>query len=247
MTRRGPYWLLILALAVGVAGPVVVALVNKLNRPTGPENGSIPWPADDPDWRARHAEFIADSQNGGYDVLCLGDSLTRGWDDHRDVWAERVTGKRTAFHAIGGETTNGLLWRLERGETDGLDPKLVVVLIGTNNRGVKDDPDDIAGGVAAVIGRIRERLPRTQILVLGLLPQGRAANGPGRRVFAEVNRQLAAFDGGPVSVRDVGGCLLEPDGTLSEEISLDGTHLTRRGYERLADALGPVVRERVGE
>jgi lysophospholipase L1-like esterase len=148
------------------------------------------------DWRARHAEFIADSQNGGYDVLCLGDSLTRGWDDHRDVWAERVTGKRTAFHAIGGETTNGLLWRLEHGETDALDPKLVVVLIGTNNRGVKDDPDDIAGGVAAVIGRIRERLPRTQILVLGLLPQGRTPHGASRRLFAEVNLRLQAFDGG---------------------------------------------------
>lgn len=247
MTRRRLYLLFSLVLvACGVAA-IAVAVAGRVKSPTGPQNGSVPWPADDPVWRARHAEFIADSQNGGYDVLCLGDSLTRGWDDHRDVWAERVTRKRTAFHAIGGETTNALLWRLEHGETDGLDPKLVVLLIGTNNRGVKDDPDDIAGGVAAVVGRVRERLPRTKILVLGLLPQGRSADGGSRRLFAEVNRRLAAFDSGPVAVRDVGDCLLEPDGTLSSDTSTDGTHLTRRGYERLADALGPLVRERVGD
>jgi lysophospholipase L1-like esterase len=247
VTRRGPYLLLFLALLAGVAVPVVVMLVGKLNRPAGPEGGSVPWPGDDPIWRTRHAEFVADSQNGGYDVLCLGDSLTWGWDDHRDVWAERVTPRRTAFHAIGNETTNGLLWRIDHGELDGLDPKLVVVLIGTNNRWVTDDPDDIAGGIAAVVGRLRERLSRAKVLVLGLLPQGRSANDASRRVFAEVNRRVAAFDGGPVAVRDVGGCLLEPDGSLSDAISPDGTHLTRAGYARLADALGPLVRERVGD
>jgi lysophospholipase L1-like esterase len=237
--RRG----LFVLLAVVLVAAVGVAL--RLNRPAGPESGGVPWPADDPAWRRRHAEFVADSQTGGYDVLCLGDSLTWGWDDHRDVWAERVTPRRTAFHAVGGETTNGLLWRIEHGELDGLDPKLVVLLIGTNNRWVKDDPADIAGGVAAVLGRLRERLPRAKVLVLGLLPQGRNASDSSRRVFAEVNRQLVAFDGGPVSVRDVGGCLLEPDGRLTAEVSHDGTHLTRHGYERLADALGPLVRERI--
>lgn len=247
MTRRRLSLIVSLVLVVGGAVAIAVGVSVRMKSPTGPESGSVPWPSDEPIWQTRHAEFIADSQNGGYDVLCLGDSLTWGWDDHRDVWAERVTRRRTAFHAIGNETTNGLLWRIEHGETDGLDPKLVVVLIGTNNRWVKDDPEDIAGGVAAVIGRVRERLPRAEVLVLGLLPQGRSANVESRRVFSDVNRRLAAFDGGPVAVRDVGGCLLEPDGALSEATSPDGTHLSREGYTRLADALGPLVRERVGD
>ena len=120
---------------------------------------------------------------------------------------------------------------------------LVVLLIGTNNRWVKDDPADIALGIAAVVERVREQLPAAKVLVLGILPQGRAADASSRRVFAGVNCRLVDLDGGPVTVRDVGGCLLEPDGTLSSAISTDGTHLTRAGYVRLADALGPLVRE----
>lgn len=247
MRRQPSFLLAVVVILLAILVPAVWKVVERLNRPVGPTTGGEPWPGDEPVWHTRHAEFIADSQNGGYDVVCLGDSLTWGWDDHRDVWAERVTRRRTTFHAIGGETTNGLLWRIDHGELDGLDPKLVVLLIGSNNRWVKDDPDDIAGGVAAVVGRLRERLPRANVLLLGLLPQGWTADASSRPVFAEVNRRLAAFDSGPVSVRDVGGCLLEPDGRLSQATSTDGTHLSRGGYERLADALGPLVRERVGD
>ncbi len=230
---------------LAVLAVVAVAVVVRWNKPTGPESGTEPWPGDEPIWHTRHAEFVADRPPDGYDVLCLGDSLTWGWDDHRDVWADRVTRRPTAFHAVGNETTNGLLWRIDHGELNGLTPKLVVLLIGTNNRWVKDAPDDIAAGIAAVVGRVREQLPTAKVLVLGVLPQGRSASASSRRVFADVNRRLVSLDDGPVTVRDVGGCLLEPDGTLSDLISPDGTHLTRAGYVRLANALGPLVRERL--
>ncbi len=243
--RRGPYWLVFLAVAAGIDVPVAMKVAAKLNRPAEPGSGTMPWPGDDPIWHTRHAEFVADRPPAGYDVLCLGDSLTWGWDDHRDVWADRVTRRPTAFHAIGNETTNGLLWRIDHGELSGMTPKLVVLLIGTNNRWVKDDPADIAAGIAAVVERVRTELPTAKVLVLGILPQGRTAGASSRQVFADVNRRLVKLDGGPVTVRDLGGCLLEPDGILSDAISTDGTHLSGAGYVRLADALGPLVRERL--
>jgi lysophospholipase L1-like esterase len=226
-----------------VSAGLVWLAVKWRNQPVGPTSGNVPWPSDHPVWQARHAEFVAAGRDG-FDVICLGDSLTWGWDDHRDLWAGRVTPHRTGFFAIGGETTNGLLWRIDDGELSGPPPKLVVLLVGTNNRWVKDDPADIAGGIAAVVGRIRERQPSANVLVLGILPQGWTAEASSRRVFAAVNERLRGLDDGRrVFVRDVGGCLLEADGSFSTATSSDGTHLTRAGYERLADALRPLVRQ----
>ena len=239
----------LLPLLAGLVGiGLVVGAWGRWNRPAGPSNGRVPFAYEADIWRTRHAEFVAAKRAGDFDVICLGDSLTWGWDDHRDLWAARVTARPTAFFAIGGETTNGLLWRVDHGELDGPPPKLVTILIGTNNRWVKDDAEDIAGGIMAVVARVRERVPTAKVLLLGVLPQDRWPRGSGRRVFAAVNKLLLPLDDGrAVFVRDIGGCLLEPDGELAVETSEDGTHLTRAGYERLAAALGPEVRSLLGE
>ena len=237
MSRR----LLGLVLAL-IAATAVLAGVWWL-RPGPRITGVVPAAGDFPDWHRHHAGFVAASHAGTLEVVVLGDSISRGWEDHRDVWAERVTGRPTGFFAINGDTTNHLLWRLDHGELDGPPPKLVVVLIGANNWMVNGDPADVAAGVAAVVGRVRARAPTARVLVLGILPQEREPTGRYRTLFAAANARLAALgDDRRVFVRDPGVSLLEPDGTLSERVSDDGLHLTRAGYLRLADALGPVVR-----
>lgn len=213
-----------------------------------PPSGRVPQARDLALWHQRHAEFVAAGRTGQFDVLAIGDSLTWGWNEHRDVWAERVTSRPTGFFAIGGDTTNNLLWRLDHGELDGPPPKLVIVLIGTNNLWTNPDPADIADGITAVVGRVRERVPTAKVLVLGILPHGYEPTAYGRAVFAAVNVKLAALDDGrTVFVRELGTSLLEPNGTLSERVSYDATHLTREGYIRFADALGPIVRQLIGE
>jgi beta-glucosidase len=206
----------------------------------GPLTGTTPVPGDAPNWLERHADFVAAVARGPA-VVALGDSLAWGWDDHPDLWAT-VTPAPTLFAAIGGDATNQLLWRLDHGALTGPPPRLVVVQVGTNNRWVNDDPADIVAGIVAVVGRVRRRQPASRVLVVGILPQGRHPDGSSRRVFAAVNRRLPQLADGRVAVCDVGDCLLEADGTLSEAVSPDGTHLSRQGYERLAAALGPAVR-----
>jgi lysophospholipase L1-like esterase len=213
------------------------------NRMTfGPTSGRVPVPGEVPNWMARHAKFVAQSREGKAEVVCLGDSITWGWDDHRDVWTERVTPRPTECYAIGGDTTGHLLWRLDDGELTGPPPKLVVLMIGTNNLWVNRDPADIADSIGDVVGRVRRNAASAKVLLLGIPPQGHAADSPNRRSFADVNRLLPKFADETVTVADVSGAVLEPDGRLSEATSTDGTHFTRRGYERLADAIGPTVR-----
>jgi beta-glucosidase len=231
-------------LAVGVGLCLALVAYHRFNRTPGPTSGRTPWPSDDPVWRTRHATYTAAARTDRLDVIGLGDSIMRAWEDVPEVWAERVTARLSAFFGIGLETTCGLLWRLDDGELSGASPKLVIVLIGTNNRWVNDDPADIADGIAAVVRRVTDQMPAAKVLVLGLLPQGWKATATSRRVFADVNRRLLPLDDGRrVFVRDVGRCLLESDGSLTTDISPDGTHLTPAGYVRFADALRPLVRE----
>jgi beta-glucosidase len=238
------------AVATGLAAVLIAVWYGgRVARPTADLShyARTPRPRDLPDWQQRHAGFVAAARDR-HDVICLGDSITREWADHRALWAARVTRRPTAFFAIDGDTTCNLLWRIDHGELDGPPPRLVVVLVGTNNRLEHPDAADIADGIRAVVERVRAKVPTAKVLLLGVLPHGRAADGESRRLIADVNDRIAGLaDGANVVYRDFGGRLLDPDGTLSEAVSHDGTHLTRAGYERWANALGPVVRELLGE
>ena len=227
---------ILLALCVGVLG---------CNRPT---TGRVAAIGKQGVFPSRHEQFLAEGRSQKFEVVCLGDSLTWGWDDYRELWMEKVTSKPTAFWAIGGDATNQLLWRIEHSELDGQSPKLVVLLIGTNNPWVNNDADDIAQSIDVVIQKVQAKCPTSKILLLGLFPQGYEKNHKNRLMFQHVNLRLPSVaTANGVVYRDVGQVLLEPDGSLSTTISYDGTHLAEAGYRRFAEALGPIVRELLKE
>jgi lysophospholipase L1-like esterase len=210
--------------------------------PTLTTTGTVPHIGEHESFLIRHEQFRAEGRAQKFDIICLGDSLTWGWDDHRELWKQEVSPLSTAFWAIGGDATNQLLWRIEHGELDGQAPKLIILLIGTNNRWVKDDADDIARSVDAVLQAITQKCPQAKVLLLGILPQGYGARDRSRLIFAEVNQKLpdVAKLRGAV-FHDVGPALLEPDGSMSKEVSYDGTHLTEMGYRRLAKVLRKIL------
>jgi beta-glucosidase len=190
----------------------------------------------------RHQQFLDEGHAAKFDVICLGDSLLFGWDNHRDIWHDHVTDRPTAFWAVGGDATNQLLWRIEHGELDSQSPRVIVVLIGTNNRWVKDDPNDLAQSIRHVAQRIRDKCSAAAILVLGVLPQGRFASDSSRDMFRRTNAILAKSPWpARTTFHDVGDCLLESDSSLADDTSHDGTHLTANGYRRFATQLAPLV------
>ncbi len=212
--------------------------------PSLPTTGTISRAGEHESFLRRHEQFLAEGRSQQFDVICLGDSLTWGWDDHRELWKTQVTPQSTAFWAIGGDATNQLLWRIEHGELDCQSPKLIIVLIGTNNRWVKDEADDIAQSIDTVIQAVQAKCPKSKVLLLGILPQGYHTTESSRKIFDQVNLRLPAIaTSRGIDFRNVGQALLEPDGSLSSTISYDGTHLTKAGYQQFAKALAPVVRE----
>lgn len=208
----------------------------------------------------RHAAFNAraaqGAEKGDIGVIFLGDSITQGWEGAgKKVWDEFYGNRAAVNMGIGGDRTQHILWRLAHGNVDGLakpksgsPPKLVVLMIGTNNSNGKDHTaPEIADGIKAIVADLRERLPETRVLLLSIFPRGEKPN-PQREKNAEASRLAAAIaDGRMVHSLDIGPAFLEKDSTLSKEIMPDHLHLSEAGYRRWAEAMEGKVRELLGE
>src|SRR5262249_55617208 len=111
-------------------------------------------------WQVRHEKFLARAKKGDVDVLFLGDSITQGWEGAgRKAWAETSEPMKAANFGIGGDQTGHVLWRITEGkELEGINPKVAVMMIGTNNT-ARDSAQDIAEGVEAIVKELRRQKP----------------------------------------------------------------------------------------
>ena len=186
-----------------------------------------------------------------YRALFLGDSITERWEESlwgaKAVWDANMPQRGVLNAGVSGDRTEHLRWRLDHGNLDGPAPKGVVVLIGTNDLGHGRQPDEAADGIRAVLIRLREKLPDTRILLLGLWPRGATADDHLRKEVVQVNRLIAGCDDGKmVRYADIGGVLLEPNGVLSKEVSPDLLHFSAAGYQRLVPKLDPLIDQLLG-
>ena len=199
-------------------------------------------PAADPsprnDWMEKHNSFLQRAGRGNIDLLFLGDSITAGWGSAYLLWKEHYEPFKAANFGIGGDRTENVLWRIQNGEVEGYDPKVVVLLIGINNLSAKHTPSQIEEGIAAIVHEIRNRKPKSKILLLGIFPRGQKPGTPERQQIAEINRTISGLDDGEhVFFLDIGSKFLEPDETISKENMSDFLHPTHAGYKIWADAM----------
>jgi beta-glucosidase len=187
-------------------------------------------------WLKRHEAINERAKKGDVDLLFLGDSITEGWGENK-VWKEHYAGRKAMNAGIGGDRTQHVLWRLDNGNVEGLTPKAVVLMIGTNNAG-SDKSADIAAGVKAIVEKLRKKLPDAKIVLLAIFPRGKNDLDAARRTNDGANEIIAGYDDGEhVFFRDLGPEFLEPDGSLSTEVMPDLLHLSERGYKIWADGI----------
>src|SRR5579883_2199016 len=137
----------------------------------------------DPNWVKRHDGFVNMAKKGGIDVLFLGDSITDAWggEGHNPkaggakIFEKEYVPLKAANFGIGGDRTQHVLWRLQNGEMEGIQPKVVMLMIGTNNSNGKDNTsEEIADGVTAIVKEIHKHSPKTKVLLLGIFPRATA-------------------------------------------------------------------------
>ena len=175
--------------------------------------------------------------------------------DYRPGW-QRFYGDRHAVNlGFSGDATSHLLWRIRNGEVDGIAPKLAVILIGANNLGRAHWPaEENVRGIEEVVAETRRRLPRTQILLLGVLPSERSAWAT--QTTLAMNQALAARFAAVAGVHylDVGG-VLSRGGVADRSLFVDPLltpaeaplHPTVEGQERMARAMEPGVSALMGD
>ena len=214
-----------------------------------------PVPRTDPNSRIAHEQLLEKARRGRIDVYFVGDSIVRRWGatDYPQLlahWRQQFSGWNAANFGWGADRVENILWRLQNGELDGVNPKVIVVLAGTNNVGRSPGGDDkiqdITRGLAALVSVCRAKAPDATIVLTGIFPRNDTmAVLP---EIARINANLAALaDGRRVRYLNVNDRLAAADGTLIDGMmNADKLHPALPGYQVWADALKPIFRELLG-
>ncbi len=230
----------VLALVLGLCALHVVQAATEHNPAIVPTDRlSEAWWAERHEAILKKVRYPADAQ-----VLLIGDSITNNYDkaapsdeNFQPVWQQFYAPRRALNLGFSGDTTAHVLWRLQHGEVDGLSPKVAVVLIGTNNTGwANHTAEQTKSGIDAVIAELEQRLPRTRILLLSLLPSDVSAEKTTRD--RAVNAALAAsYAVNPrVTYLDIGSIFYK-HGALDARLFYD-PRLTEPGKPLHPDTLG---------
>ncbi len=214
-------------------------------------------PRTDPNSMTAHAQLLDKAKRGRIDVYFAGDSIVRRWGalDYPELlanWKENFFGWNAANFGWGADRTENILWRLENGELDGVHPKVIVLLAGTNNVGAQPRGDGDDRGDRARRESHRRSLPSegARARRSSSPPSFRATTTwPSCRRSIGINAQLATFaDGKQVRFLNINDRLADPNGTVVEGVmhARDKLHPTLKGYQIWADALKPIFQELLG-
>ena len=234
------------------------AAAARVAVPPTAEAADQPAPRTDSNSQLAHQQLLQKAKQGRIDVYFEGDSITRRWGatDYPQLlanWKQNFFGWNAADFGWGADRIQNILWRLENGELDGVNPKVIVLLAGTNNVGrvVPADPDaqaaDIARGIRAVLQVMQSKAPEATIILMGIFP--RNDNIAVMPLIDQVNRRLAQLaDGGRIHYLNINDRLADANGKLFDGMmnSGDKLHPTAKGYQVWADALKPVFTELLG-
>jgi lysophospholipase L1-like esterase len=208
--------------------------------------------------RLAHAQLLEKARlgKGKIDVYFEGDSIFRRWGTSDAAyakylanWKENFFGWNAADFAWGADRVENILWRLQNGELDDVHPKVIVFLAGTNNlnpaAGVENNTADITKGLTACFDTIHQKAPEATLVIVGILPRQPAADLP---IINKINDNLSHMaDGKKVRYINVNDKFMGKDGNLLPGmLNADHLHPDTPGYQAIADALKPLLKEILG-
>jgi lysophospholipase L1-like esterase len=214
-----------------------------------------PIPRNDANSRLAHEQLLQKAKQGGIDVYFLGDSITRRWGatDYPSFlqnWKTNFFGWNAGNFGWGADRIENILWRMENGELDGVNPKVIVLMAGINNVGSL--PGDsakvayIASGIKELLIVCQQKAPTATVILMAILP--RNDNLAVIPTINQINEKIAALaDGKQVQFLSLNDKIADADGRLlSGMMNSDKIHPTLKGYQLWADALKPILTRLLG-
>jgi len=220
-------------------------VLNRYANPRASTDALTPTPKD----LERHRDFLERIKRGNIDVVFFGDSITDYWPiEGENTWS-RFAIYNPANFGVSGDRTEHLLWRLQNGELEGINPKVIVVLIGTNNIGAiqYQRPEWIFHGIQKIVETIQSRLPNAKIILHAIFPRNTKDSDPRKRA-TQVNEKIAKLaDGRKIIFADFYSSFLDANGEISPDVMPDGLHLSTKGYDIWYQQLEPLLSRLMGE
>lgn len=196
-------------------------------------------------WMPRHEEkLLVKNQMEKVDLVFLGDSITHAWENKgKQVWQQNYAKRNALNLGFSGDRTENVLWRLQHGEVSGIDPKLLVLMIGTNNTGHRQDkPEETALGIKHILDLLKSQLPNTKVLLLAIFPRGASVEDPLRKINDDINNIIKAYDDAKrVHYLDINHIFLDENGNLSQSVMQDFLHPNEDQYKLWAEAMEPKI------
>lgn len=234
-----------------IASPLAMA------QPTTRTNRvALPAPRADANSKLAHEQLLAKARAGHIDLYFLGDSITRRWGCSDPQWADNLAnwkknffGWNAANFGWGADTLQNILWRVDNGELDDVNPKVIVILAGTNNVGQRPGGphkvQDIVEAENTLLNACRAKAPQAKIILTGITPRNdNVAVIPEINAINEGLSKLA--DNKTVYYININDRLADATGTLHEGMTIDKLHLTPAAYQIWADALKPLLTDLLG-
>ncbi len=201
-------------------------------------------------WKNRHEKVLKNNIEFNPQLILIGNSITHALDDegNKEFWDNYLKAYNTVNMGFGGDRTENVIWRLENGELDDINPKLATLMIGTNNTDGNNfeevtNPEDLAEGIWKICSIIHEKLPDTEIALLAIFPFGHKPEVYRNTLIQKTNAIIKNFPDKNEKIHyfDVGHVLENEDGSLSYDLMPDYLHPNTEGYRLIFDALAPEI------
>jgi lysophospholipase L1-like esterase len=215
------------------------------------------------DWWVRHNYVLRIKDSLNPEIVLLGNSITHFWGGNypplkyadgtprepngSNSWKKTFGGHRVLNLGFGWDRTQNVLWRLDNAELDGLDPKLVIIHIGTNNTSHTENArmntaPEIVEGIKSICLRVRSKAPMAKIVLMQIMPRGEMPDNPIRILINETNQILKKFAiENNITLLDITSEMLSSEGVLTKELTFDFCHPTDEGYKIWGEALLPFI------
>jgi lysophospholipase L1-like esterase len=197
------------------------------------------------DWWPERHQTIVDRLDTNPEMILIGDSIFHSLDneDRQEVWTKYLDQYHTVNMGISGDRTENVIWRLQNGSLENINPKLAVILIGTNNTDGNhflsiSTPDELAGGIWKICETVNQKLPETKILLMGILPYGYKSNYRDN-INKATNELIAKFPERNPGIHyiDIGNAYLDEQYKVMDKLMPDYLHPNAEGHLLMFQAL----------
>jgi beta-glucosidase len=205
-------------------------------------------------WTERH-QTILSRLTKDPELIIIGNSIFHSLDneDRKEVWEKYLDQYRTVNMGISGDRTENVIWRLQNGSLENINPKVALLLIGTNNTDGNhylniSTPEELAGGIWKICEIVEEKLPATKILIMGILPYGYKPNHRDN-INKATNALISKFPKMDTNLcyMDIGPIYLDADGKVRKELMPDYLHPNPEGHLLMFAALEDEIERLMAE